>query len=170
MNGMHTHVIKTTTDKLEDELDLWLTTPDPRSAEPDEYSVHHMGGRDWAIVLRHREHSIADEARPNSTPGGVSRPGRYAKDIVPGMVIWVPEPGVAIDGNIYDTVACVQRLRTLQTKDGICLNIELRLPNQQVCNILRGESEVVPWLGWVTVTVAEVLSAQWTGEYTTARE
>lgn len=52
----HTHVIRTTAAKLEAELDSWLNPPDPAGAESTDYTCHHLGGRDWVIVLRHSDH------------------------------------------------------------------------------------------------------------------
>jgi len=58
----HTHVIRTTAAKLEADLDAWLNGPDATSSD---YTCHHVGGRDWVIVLRHNQHET-DAVHPKT--------------------------------------------------------------------------------------------------------
>lgn len=76
---MHTHVLKTTTDKLAALMDEWLE-PDHMTAgrTRTEHSVHHTGGRDWVVVLRHdhtahgNQHSHEKQQQPWTPPYGIT--------------------------------------------------------------------------------------------------
>lgn len=63
----HTHVVRTTAAKLEADLNSWLNRPDdPSAAESTNYQCHHVGGRDWVIVLHHSDHPVG--AHKETTP------------------------------------------------------------------------------------------------------
>jgi hypothetical protein len=63
----HTHVVRTTAAKLEADLNSWLNRPDdPSAAESTNYQCHHVGGRDWIIILHHSDHPMG--AHKETTP------------------------------------------------------------------------------------------------------
>jgi len=54
--SLHTHVLRTTTREMPDLLNEWATR-ETRPGEPaDEIFPTYCGGRDWVVVLRHRDH------------------------------------------------------------------------------------------------------------------
>lgn len=58
---MHTHVIRTTEDKLEATIDEWLGNGWSQHMP----TVIHRGSRDYLVIVRHAEHeSVHPEGRP----------------------------------------------------------------------------------------------------------
>jgi hypothetical protein len=89
---MHTHVIRTTEDKLDATVDEWLGTREPAMGAGPMPVVLHKGSRDYLVIVRHPEH---DEPHDGHRPHGEPDHVMYA--VTSGVGVHAPHPSVLID-------------------------------------------------------------------------